>query len=397
MHFFFQPKGLFRVYSMRGPGTGNTGHAQRLTQLKGNHAMTKLNANSDNPQSSPAKRGGWWRFFLWAALAGGVVFILLLVALIALTVPNLRREVAPPEVSGAHRVAQPKNSPDRPAVPTSGTLSVSVPTSGTQPLNLADVPHLAPTMRKKPQEGLDRGAEPDRALAAIADPVLRAQAAELLKDRRNMCPFLNLPLEWENLSFEEAHNHVWEWHHWEEGQIKVLPLHPYHLTLEESERERARGLVKPSPFLETCPEFYRAFSKEISYLPCAFERMDFELRVNKNDWKKAAWDCTWAHVYCPPDPNAPFLYGPPPSEEWRKQYEEWTILNRWRSSEYQKTYTWEEEVYCLRQMGLEGVPLLTVGSCQRALYKGAPNLQSPTYKKLQGFGEWARKKFSGIE
>jgi hypothetical protein len=118
--------------------------------------MTKLNANSDNTPSTPPKRGGWRRLFLWGALAGGVVFVLLLIILIALTVPNLRREVAPPEVSGAHRVTQSQNSPEHLTLPTSGTLSVSVSTSGTQPFNLDDFPHLSPTMRKMTQEWLDQ-------------------------------------------------------------------------------------------------------------------------------------------------------------------------------------------------------------------------------------------------
>jgi hypothetical protein len=232
------------------------------------------------------------------------------------------------------------------------------------------------------QEWLDRCAETDRALAAIADPALRAQMAELLKDRGNMRAFLNLPLEWENLPFEEAHNHVWEWHHWEEGQIKILPLLPYHLTIEKRESERAQGIVGPSPLLETCPEFYRAFWKEVSYIPSAFKRMDFELRVSKNDWKKAAGDCTWAHVYCPLDPNAPFLYGPPPSEEWRKQYEEWRY---WidGGERIPKSFHLGRGGLLPAPDGVRRVALLTVGSCQRALYTGTPNLQSPTYKKLQ--------------
>ncbi|HNY27666.1 MAG TPA: hypothetical protein PKH31_09825 [Candidatus Sumerlaeota bacterium] len=202
--------------------------------------------DSNIPSPMPPRKAGWRRFFLWTLLGTGVLFFLALVLLIALTVPNLRREVTPPEVSGAHRVGQSKNAPDHPTAPTSGTLSVSVSPSGTSPLNLDNFPHLSPTMRKMTQDWLDRCAETDRALAAIADPALRAQMAELLKDRGNMRAFLNLPLEWENLPYEEAHNHVWEWHNWEEGQIKILPLHPYHLTIEKRESERAQGIVGPS-------------------------------------------------------------------------------------------------------------------------------------------------------
>jgi len=47
-------------------------------------------------------------------------------------------------------------------------------------------------------------------------------------------------------------------------------------------------------------------------------------------------------------------------------------------------------------MGIKGLPFLTVGSYQRALYTGTKDLQSPTYKKLQGFGDWATRKLSGI-
>jgi len=346
--------------------------------------------DSNIPSPTPLRKGGWRRFFLWAALAGGVVFILFLSALIALTVPNLRREVTPPEVSGAHRVTQSKNSPDRPTAPTSGTLSVSTSTSGTSPLNLDDFPHLSPTMRKMTQEWLDRCAETDRALAAIADPVLRAQAAELLKDRGNMRAFLNLPLEWGSRSYEEAYRRVWEWHHVPEGDTNTyLPPMPYSLYCD---KDFAWGLQ----FIETCPEFKMAIGKEISYIPRAFERMNFELCVSKGaHWDIAAFYCNYRHAYFSPDRGGvPII---PKSENERKQYEEWGKLDAWTHEEWRKQYTWDEEVYCLRQMGVKGLPFLTVSSYQHALYTQTGNLQSPVYRKLQGAGYWAMNKLQKNE
>ncbi|HPS02973.1 MAG TPA: hypothetical protein PLA90_15650, partial [Candidatus Sumerlaeota bacterium] len=103
--------------------------------------------------------------------------------LVVITIPNLWREVAPPEISGPNRVEGNAAKPSAPPTPRTLSGSADVSTSGTRPLNLDDFPHLSPTMRKLAQGWLDQCAETDRLIAAISDPALRAQALSLLKDR----------------------------------------------------------------------------------------------------------------------------------------------------------------------------------------------------------------------
>ncbi len=161
--------------------------------------MDNLNTDT-HPISIPAKRGFWGRFLFRGMIVGGIFLVLLLAFLVAVTVPNLRRKVSPPEISGVEQVE--RNTSESSTSPTSGTLPASDSTSGTQPiLNLDDYPHLSPKMRELTQAWLDQCAKTDKALDTITDPTLRAQVRTYLKEQRKIQAFLNLPLEWDNLRF----------------------------------------------------------------------------------------------------------------------------------------------------------------------------------------------------
>jgi phosphoglycolate phosphatase-like HAD superfamily hydrolase len=299
----------------------------------------------DIHSASPVKRGGWGRFLFRIIRWGGICLFLFLAFLIAITVPNLRREVAPPEISGPEQVA--RNATKSPASPTSSTLTVSSPTSGTQPLlNLDDFPHLSPTMRKLAQGWVDECAETDRLIAAISDPALRAQALSLLKDRETrMLAFLNLPLEWESQSYREAFDHL----------IELLrSQNPYGEACDEI-RRLYRGLLPKEnlresiEFLQEFPELADSLGKEVIRLGVMTGRMHFEMSVRNHLWNLAALDFFENER----DLRASF-YDQKPNDVWIRAC--WAEAN-----------TREEGVYCMRQARGAGVGWLTAYSYQRTL------------------------------
>ncbi len=100
-------------------------------------------------------------------------------------------------------------------------------------------------------------------------------------------------------------------------------------------------------FLRTYPEFRSAYEEEKNYSPVLLERMGFEFSVHTQRWEDAALSCVSGD-----------------------------ISSNKRMSEVSN---WEEEVYCLRQMGAPGLACLAGRSYQRALDSQRQG-QSPTNK-----------------
>lgn len=293
-----------------------------------------------DPVSPPPKRGFWGRLFFRGMLIGGIGGVFFLAFLVAITVPNLRREVAPPEISGPGQVERNRNASS--TDPTSGTLSgtASDSTSGTHPLlNLDDYPHLSPTMRKMTQAWLDQCAETDKALDTITDPTQRAQAHEFLKDReKKIAALLSLPLKWENLTFSKAQEH--------QTQLRLFESYNSFCNALGLRYNFSWPQEQPG---EGCPipEFGAALEKEMYWSLIACSRMQFELRVHHHFWDVAAYTCianTDVH-------HAAQICSLP------SDHPEWIEIN-----------TWDEEVYCLRQnQGVRGWVGLAGRSYQHAL------------------------------
>jgi hypothetical protein len=288
---------------------------------------------------SPHPKRPFRRFFIWMVLGGISLLFLGLVLLIGLTLPDLRREVTPPEISGPQRVVPSSDSSKNASFPTSGTLSVSGDTSGTSgSLNLDDFPHLSPKMRELAQVWLDRCEETSQALDAITDPALRAQALGYLKTRK-IRGFLNLPLEWRTCPYKEALQHVI-------GDYRV---------------DRFYGRDNPNNlplFYPQCPEFDKALKKELNCFVRASARLSLELSMFYKHWGNTTQLCV------------------PMTLTERVSPIQENLHNE----------TWEEEVYCWRQMGPKGMLGLTARSYQRALMKVANDSRSPLVQKLYAAG-----------
>jgi hypothetical protein len=280
--------------------------------------------NTPHSPSIPEKLGFWRRFLFRGILIGGIGLILLLAFLIVITVPNLRREVAPPEISGPEQAERNRNASPSSTAPTSGTLSgtASDSTSGTHPiLNLDDYPHLSPKMRELAQAWLDQCAKTDKALETITDPVLRAQFLEFLKKcRKNIQVFLNEPLKWDKYTGRDGAGYVG--HKWDKFPYYSSP--------------NAISSIKNGDdwmqFKKAHPEFSRAFAEESFGMDPLFERMEFEFAVYNHRWNVASYTCAMNDFYPLTHPNS-----------------------------------WEEELYCIRQMGVPGWACLAGRSYQHAL------------------------------
>jgi hypothetical protein len=275
-------------------------------------------------------------------LLGSLSLVLFgLVLLIGVTLPDLRREIAPPEISGPERVAVSQDSSKAALAPTSGTLSVSGDTFGTSgSLHLDDFPHLSPKMRELGQAWLDQCEETSRALDAITDPALRAQAVEYLKTRK-IRGFLNLPLEWGTCPYKEALRHV------EDYRFDRF----YGLIVDSANRPR---------FREQCPVFYKAYEKEIYCFMRASCRLSFEFFMSYKHWGNTTYSCVF-----------------PTSLALGSSIQEGENL---------QDGTWEEEVYSWRQMGVKGTVGLTARSYQRALIKVTNDRRGFLIRKLYAAG-----------
>ena len=312
------------------------------------------------------------RYLRWVMFGATAVVFLFCAFLIAITVPNLRREVAPPEISGVEQVARNAAKPSAPPTPRTLSGSADVSTSGTRPLNLDDFPHLSPTMRKLAQGWLDQCAETDRLIAALSDPALRAQALSLLKDRETrMRAFLNLPLEWESQPCRETFRHIGEL---EPYGLACFGLRDLYLHFDIPGVDPWKSIE----FLQKLPELADSLAREVTRLDVMTERMYFELQVHNRMWNTAASSCVRADRAA----HANF-YNQKPCDAWVRA----------RNAE---AYAWEEEVYCMRQAGVAGLAGLTAHSYQRVLDSVMddpdPSLfYHQSHELLREGGDWVAK------
>jgi hypothetical protein len=287
-------------------------------------------ATSGTPTSSSPKRGFWRRFFLWGFLGGGILFGIFLVFLVSITLPDLRREVAAPEISGAGRVAVSQDSSKTALALTSGTFGS---------LNLDDFPHLSPKMRELAQAWLDQCEETSRALDSITDPALRAQALGFLKGREEMRAFLNLPLEWDPEKFRSVFPKIkvgcrfptpYGKSFWGIADHLLTGARPEGITNEQIE------------FFKKCPEFARAFREELHRSWVLNVRMGLEYRLHDRQWNDAARICI--------------------------DTDTWSFIFRGPSEAICGAYSWDEKVYCLRQVGgVQGLAIQTACSYRHAI------------------------------
>lgn len=351
--------------------------------------MSESRANDNtNAESATRRKSGFWRVFKWAALAAGGGLVLLLGFVVVVAVPELRREVPPPEISGPDRVASKPS--DLPSSSTSTTRSVDPPISGTSAiLNLDDFPHLSPTMRSLTQAWLDQCAETDRALDRISDPTLRAQAAAFLENRKKIRALLNLPLEWDELEYREVVQKAerLKWQSYGNSRFYYAlrgldigisagstPEDVIARRIERIERLidvssnnsifRERDSLEQS-FLQVmkgCPELAALFSKETMKIEPIESRIGFELDAHRRKWLMAAAsgfrDNCRGQVF------------PPQTDR---------VVSR------------DEEAYALRQSGIRGKVALITHSCQDALIKSRveDRIPRPLYQKTQTAGDLA--------
>jgi hypothetical protein len=287
--------------------------------------MANLDAKTDTP-SVPEKRGFWGRFLFRGMLIGGIGLVFFLAFLIAVTVPNLQLEVSPPEISGPEQAERNRNASPSSTAPTSGTLSgtASDSTSGTQPiLNLDDYPHLSPTMRKFTQVWLDQCEETRKVCEKISDPALRAQTlASLQKGWEKMRVLLNLPLKWDDQTFEETFRYL-------EGDNSLY---------DEFATPKAMDFETWEPFYKVFWEVRDAILKERDCYNFLGRRMAFEFFIHSRHWDYAELSCASADL---------------------DSYYHHPFYQAGMNS-------WEEELYCLRQMGAPGWASLAGRSYQRA-------------------------------
>lgn len=285
------------------------------------------------PSSPPTRRFHSVRF--WTNAGCGFLLFLFLVFLFTTVIPDLCRHVPPPEISGQNTTeseapdSEPietgKDGPDA----TSRTLAVASSNDPALP-NLDNFPSLSPRMKGLAQAWLDQCAETSQALETISDPVEREQARALLKEREKINALLALPGNWDRQAFQTMNR-------W------------YFMSREVD------------TFLREHPEFGTAFQEEATRFWTLSERMAFEFYVHEGDWKLAAESCAIADRY----------------SSWEhSSYLRWEKMN-----------SWEEELYCLRQMGAPGLPCLVGRSYQRAFDSGW-SAQSSDNKRMAELRHW---------
>jgi hypothetical protein len=200
-------------------------------------------------------------------------------------------------------------------------------------------------MRNLTRDWFDLCAETDQALAAITDPALRAQAAALLKNRGKATnEFLNRPLEWGkggDWMTEEFQNYrkrdaiygeycIFRMLRW----INCVPTDFTQLRIAWRNYPGfdPQKVDELAQLLEKCPAFSATISKEATRLRDISGRMDFEFYVYHRKWDWAAEESYIRYR----EPIHFLRDDPPPLEEPLQV----TSL--------------EEQMYCMRQMGIRG-------------------------------------------
>jgi hypothetical protein len=228
-------------------------------------------------------------------------------------------------------------------------------------------------MRNLAQDWLDLCAETDQAFAAITDPALRAQAAALLKNRGEINAFLNLPLEWGKeidwmgeMSTARAKRQVAIYGGCFESAALGLYRRYYPDRLSEY-RERLKLFAGSDPekideiteFQGKCPAFATAIGKEADKIGALTNRMEFESYVCYQKWYRSA--------------NMGFFdfYNLHNTQEDAPLMEEFSPI-----------MTRDEEMYCMRQMGVGGKIGVITRTFQEAMESQMKNRIPTSYYRV---------------
>jgi hypothetical protein len=256
--------------------------------------------------SIPPKRRLWIHLFLWGFLGGGILFSGFLVFLIRLTLPDLRREGTPPEISGTEQIARVDNNektlrPDN--APTSRTAVLDQ--SGRVVLNLDDFPHLSPTMRQFAEAWVEAWNETIRKIEVIDEPVLRGQLLEKMSRYADAFKsLLDFPVEWEKNSYGTSRD-----------KIRLTQL-----------------------------QMYELFDRDIGYLGVRAKKSEEEKRIDDDIFRTFSM----FHKF-----------------EYRMYFELAIQAGEWVDAAHQGYLVNDERVFCFRQMGFAGKMVLAADFLKR--------------------------------
>lgn len=292
-------------------------------------ANSPMDEKSISPSRSWKKRLG--RLVLW--MLG--VFLLVSLSLIGISLPNLTREVSPPEISGPRQIKKiaPNGETTRPGenettprpddAPTSRTVILDA--SGREILNLRDFPHLSPTMRLLAEEWITAWKELEKIAEADSDSTTSARAQQKLVQTAQYIPgYLNFPLEWGKISYQEALDKE------------------FNFLLQN-------GFARNS-ILGALPDEQVALPFAMRLDSICFDmrsRLLSELAIQHGEWRDSILAFSQINTY----------------RRHQEYYDSSQIAQR----------CWEDELYCWRQMGLAG----QVGLIARSYEKRIPLSQNP--------------------
>jgi len=143
------------------------------------------------------------------------VFLIGSLVLIGISLPNLTREVSPPEISGPRqlektardgettRPGEDETTPRPDDAPTSRTVILDA--SGREILNLRDFPHLSPTMRYLAEEWIVAWKELNLEAGTVSDSTTRTLIQEKMQRLvEGMKRYWDLPRAWENATHHDS-------------------------------------------------------------------------------------------------------------------------------------------------------------------------------------------------
>jgi hypothetical protein len=284
----------------------------------------------------PGKKKKWF----WRLLIGGLAaFGLVSLGLIGISLPDLTRKVSSPVISGPRQLektardgetALPDGNGETPRsddAPTSRTVLVDA--SGREILNLRDFPHLSPTMRYLAEEWIVAWKElaPAQDLDQESTTTLYIQE-KIGKSVEAFRQYLNLPQEWEKIPYQEALD--------KESIMRMKASSVLADLRAVLAGKRNDSLLYDSSLLQ-----YKTLDRDMG------NRMQSELAIQHGEWRDAV--------------HALFRFN-----TYRRDAERYDSLPVTQQS-------WEDELYCWRQMGVAG----QIGLIARSYEESIPPPQNP--------------------
>jgi len=294
-----------------------------------------IDMNEERKPSPAFWKKRLWRLVFWTL----GTFLLVSLGLLALSLPDLTRKVAPPVISGSHpfektpqngEVSRPDENGETPRTddtPTSRTVLVDA--SGQEILNLRDFPHLSPTMRYLAEEWFVAWKELEKIAEVDSDLATRTLIQEKMQRLvEGMKRYLDLPLAWKN----DTH-------------------YDFIFKMTEIGEKNSLNLEVLSTFCRinevgTPGEWARLKSIHDDMN----NRIQSELAIRHGMWGAAVDD----------------LYRI--NSGYEKSYDSRTVTRQ----------CWEDELFCWRQMGLAGQMGLVARSCEERFL---PQVETPTFRR----------------